>query len=1614
MVQSVAVQTSYVNTGSKSLKFSGATSNVVALPLFKAGETTVEINTLQITIFTRPEGTYSSSKDFDIGYITDLEDASTFKAIATYNYADFPSGYLEKGPVSMASAPDGAYIAFRHRPSSSSYYWFVDDITVEEIPACPYPSDLQVSGVTHEDATVTWTSDESAWQIVWSTNENFDPAAATPTSVTTKSYTITGLTALTDYYVYVRSNCTASGNGYSDWSDKLHFKTTAQATAVGDSWSDDFEGASCGWELINGSQTNQWVWSTTAYNSGTHALYITNSPTTTPPPYTYTVTGAQRVYATKLLHFENGKYAFTFDWECYGESSSYDYLSVGLLPATATITADNTNSGTLPTGWIALHDQQYLLGQTTWQTAPEKAIQMTAGNYYLVLRWRQDGSGPSSGTIQPAAVDNVSITRIACPYDVENLAVATTPAVTESTATVTWTAGEATQWQVAYSTNSNFEGATQEIVSSASYNMTGLTADTKYYVKVRAYCGGSDYGLWSNAISFYTECPEYTTIPTEGLTINFDDMTGVTSGTTNNLPHCWDYINTSTNSTYKGYPVIYNNQSSSHSGNNHLRFYSYLYYNGSSITTSDPKPQYAILPQMQDVNGLRLKLYARAGNTGTNYNASFKVGIMSDPADANTFELIDTKTPASTTYEQFIIPFNNYTGTGTYIAIMIDAAEGAASAYANYYHYVCIDNITVEEIPSCVEPSDLAEVANTATTNSVRFGWTAVNNETTWKVQYKKSDATDWTTVSDPITTNPYTLNGLDHSSTYQVRVAAWCTPSDPDGISEYSEPITVQTECEAITSFPWNETFESYAAGNFSDQCWVNEHISGDGTYIFRVYTSSIGTNNTHMLQLPDQSLGTLTKLRLPEMTLPDNNYQFVIDVYRSNSYSNKTDEGIRVFVSTDGEITGATELAFIPRYYNFASGIIPAEPIGDQWYTYELPIGISGTCYIILRGENQYGTSTYMDNLAVEEISACNRPSALACTTKTAHTATLGWTDGAASPASWQIAYSTTADFDPATVTPVNVTTNPATISGLTVGTTYYAYVRANCDTDGYSPWSRKSCTFTTIANGANPPTGLAVNPATITSTQATSSWTGVATNDYHASYDLYYALATVTAVPDEPVVPNLIAGITATSQVISGLEAETEYKVWVRDNCGTDGYSNWSSAVTFTTASACQTPDDLAESDVTTTSAKITWNTYGQTDFNLRYSNDEGATWTTVPNVSSPYTFSNNLTANTAYQVQVQAVCNTEAWSTVLNFRTDCYAITITDSNSYTEDFEDPVVTSTYDNISGLEVPYCWDNYTSNTTEAYTIPHLIKSDAGSSGYNYSSPASQVLYFYGSGNGYAALPEFTNALNTLQVNFKFAVESPFYGTLTLGYITGEDNGTYNTFQEIKTYTTTTSATMVQAETTYLNDVPATATRLVFRWYHNSWYGANIDDIEVSLLPSCYPVGTLSYSDVLSSSAKLSWTLVDNTQDEWTVQYATNDAFTEGVGTKTATTNTHYELPGLTPETHYWVRVKAACSTTDDWSNIVNFTTLEACPTPTDIAATNLTQVTADLSWTGYSDSYNIQYRTATAIGTPIFTEDFSAGIGEWTMVDCHSSTGISKPFRVAADQFCRRGGSA
>ena len=270
----------------------------------------------------------------------------------------------------------------------------------------------------------------------------------------------------------------------------------------------------------------------------------------------------------------------------------------------------------------------------------------------------------------------------------------------------------------------------------------------------------------------------------------------------------------------------------------------------------------------------------------------------------------------------------------------------------------------------------------------------------------------------------------------------------------------TWESLCDTITSFPWNENFESYSTITFSAPCWINEHISGNGIRLFKISKTEIGGNATKQLQLPDMNDGTRTKLALPLMDLPSDNYLFSLDIYRNAKGATFTAEGIRIFVSADGNIDGATELAFISRNFTQTDGkLIPAEP-AEGWYTYEIPLGVSGPRYIILRGESMYGSATYMDNFCVKQSPSCLKPTGLAATNITNSSATLSWT-AHSNESQWDLYYK---KADAADYSVVTVSSNPYTLSGLDYSSKYQFYVVAKCSETESSAPSRVAH-FTTL---------------------------------------------------------------------------------------------------------------------------------------------------------------------------------------------------------------------------------------------------------------------------------------------------------------------------------------------------------------------------------------------------------------------------------------------------------------------------------------------------------------------------------------------------------------------
>jgi hypothetical protein len=303
---------------------------------------------------------------------------------------------------------------------------------------------------------------------------------------------------------------------------------------------------------------------------------------------------------------------------------------------------------------------------------------------------------------------------------------------------------------------------------------------------------------------------------------------------------------------------------------------------------------------------------------------------------------------------------------------------------------------------------------------------------------------------------------------------------------------------------------------------------------------------------------------------------------------------------------------------------------------------------------------------------------------------------------------------------------------------------------------------------------------------------------------------------------------------------------------------------------------------------------------------------------------------LEAATYYHVRVKPSCSTDLWSNTIGFKTPCNPITITHDSQYFEDFGSPVGIA----ING-PMPDCWEKY------EYSIGL----------YTYS-------YYY------AVWPEFSNPISDLTISFR---KENIMGSFSLGYLTADDNGTCNTFTEIANYPS--NGVMIQyTEHLSLLDVPVAAKRLAFRWSIIGDGGTcYIGDVNVSLAPDCYPVGVVSIVSRSTTYAYLSWTLIDNTQTEWDVQVATNQAFTENVRNYTTDTHENFLIDSLIPETFYFVRVKPSCSE-DQWTNNGFNTYCECCPVY-DLSLGEVFYNSAYLSWdlfpTNQAAAWDVQVAT-------------------------------------------------
>ncbi|MDA7706299.1 DUF5011 domain-containing protein [Flavobacteriaceae bacterium] len=434
-----------------------------------------------------------------------------------------------------------------------------------------------------------------------------------------------------------------------------------------------------------------------------------------------------------------------------------------------------------------------------------------SNDYYIAFN-------ATSGYGYGVLIDDVCIAEGPSCLDPTDLAVAD---ITTTTASVSWTADSSqTAWEYQVVAGGATPAETGEATSDNPLALTGLTSNTTYDVYVRANCGTDGTSEWV-MVSFITECDAVTAFP---YTEDFDTDWS-----------CWS-VNNADGDSYTW------SQSDT-----------YITPRSGDFTAHGmgSNNDYLISPKFSLTGNERVVWYDIVESAS--YNNTYDVLLSTTGKEISDFTVnLGTYDCTNVTWTEHILNLSAYTGD-IYIALH---QTNSASPYYGFG----VDDFTVMENPSCIDPTDVTVADITTTTASV--SWTADSSQTAWEYQVVAGGATPAET-GEATSDNPLALTGLTSNTTYDVYVRANC---GTDGTSEWvmvsfttlPDPI-VPDYTNDFTTFPgdlWSEAAGAIADGPAgTTSLWDTKNFA-HGTNAPAAYINIYSTNRDEWLISPSFDL--------------------------------------------------------------------------------------------------------------------------------------------------------------------------------------------------------------------------------------------------------------------------------------------------------------------------------------------------------------------------------------------------------------------------------------------------------------------------------------------------------------------------------------------------------------------------------------------------------------------------------------------------------------------------------------------------------------------------------------------------------------------------------------
>lgn len=801
--------TSNAYSGAYSMIFSGGSSsseNYAVLPSFN-----VAANQLMVSFYYKNSYVEAGYGHLIVGVMSDPADKTTFVAIDTLEQK---SAYtLAKVYLNDAPATHN-YIAVKYGFSSKTYgNAYIDDITVDYLPACVPAKNIHVASATQTSVTIAWKAgkDETQWSVKYVQSGETDTVTTQVNG--TPSLTINGLKHSTSYSykVSVQSDC-GNGDKAEVAATTLSFATEcALLIAVRDSILLDFEQYSdkqnfadvpC-WNTFAGKNNpaNTWaVQSGDAYE-GAMAAYLNN----------LSDNAKSAVLVTPELEIPEKSELSLYVRSGYSSSQTADDSLIVYINANPTL------EGATRLGKITELTSGYQFFRFSLETF--------RGNYYVLIESYNYGS---------VLVDNILISPEPACLPPTKLVLGD---VAARQATFSWTPGKnETQWQIVAVNNSQTHYFEETVDDTPSFTLEGLepaTTDT-FNITINSVCDNvPSVEALKGTLIFTTICePADHTAAALGDTLLFTSFEADDENEAFSPDEAayWDadkhicWTNERVGGSSGNIWQVQQSSYSAHSGNQYLTI--------PNSSNDRPKVLFA-LPAMTFSAGQEIGLdFWLKGDSSD----SLIVYVNSTASLEGATRVGCTGKLKSDYVHYEFDPIQTLEGVN-YILLYIEH-QISGDTY--------LDDIVVRMLPNCRKVKS-AEITDIATT-SAKLAWKKAYEENTWNVVVKNGKDT---LLNTQATTPSVLLENLTPATKYTLDVTIAAVCDDAEAAEKYDGQLSFTTECEVITAFPWREGFENMPIGSSTSDgplCWnILDANQGGNASVFVAYSytpSSYGYN--------------------------------------------------------------------------------------------------------------------------------------------------------------------------------------------------------------------------------------------------------------------------------------------------------------------------------------------------------------------------------------------------------------------------------------------------------------------------------------------------------------------------------------------------------------------------------------------------------------------------------------------------------------------------------------------------------------------------------------------------------------------------------------------------